>query len=145
MTENTVLIVDAFSPYHIEKLKANGFHVEYHPKLTPEEFISKIQQTQPVIIIVRSRKVQKVHFLSSKNLKAAIRAGAGYENIDVKTATELKITVCNTPGKNSVAVAELVFALILSLDRNLFANQLSLRNNIWNKQELSKSDGLKVF
>jgi D-3-phosphoglycerate dehydrogenase len=71
-----------------------------------------------------------------------VRAGAGVNTIDVKAATSRGIRVANCPGKNAVAVAELAFALILSLDRRIPDNVADLRAGKWNKQEYSKARGL---
>lgn len=55
-------------------------------------------------------------------LKVIIRAGTGYDTIDIKSARERNINVCNTPGINATAVAELVFAHILNADRHIYEN-----------------------
>jgi len=71
-----------------------------------------------------------------------LRAGAGVNTIDVKTASSRGIFVSNCPGKNSIAVAELAFGLILALDRRIADNVISLRQGQWNKTEYSKARGL---
>ena len=71
-----------------------------------------------------------------------VRAGAGYNTIDVAAASRRGIYVSNCPGKNSVAVAELAFALILALDRRIADNVAALRQGQWNKAEFSKARGL---
>src|SRR6185295_4048985 len=71
-----------------------------------------------------------------------VRAGAGYNTIDVATASKRGIYVSNCPGKNSIAVAELAFALILALDRRVADNVISLRKGEWKKDEYSKAPGL---
>ena len=71
-----------------------------------------------------------------------VRAGAGYNTIDVAAASRRGIYVSNCPGKNSIAVAELAFALILALDRRIADNVSSLRQGQWNKTEYSKARGL---
>ena len=58
--------------------------------------------------------------LEAGHLSLVIRAGAGYNTIDVETASARGIYVANCPGKNSIAVAELAFGLILALDRQIF-------------------------
>src|SRR5256714_10347176 len=75
-------------------------------------------------------------------LKLIVRAGAGYNTIDVAAASRRGVYVSNCPGKNSVAVAELAFALILALDRRIADNVISLRRGEWNKKEFSKARGL---
>jgi len=71
-----------------------------------------------------------------------VRAGAGYNTINVAAASKRGIYVSNCPGKNSIAVAELAFALILALDRRIADNVIALRRGEWNKKEFSKARGL---
>jgi D-3-phosphoglycerate dehydrogenase len=71
-----------------------------------------------------------------------VRAGAGYNTIDVATASKRGIYVSNCPGKNAVAVAELAFALLLALDRRVPDNVAEMRAGKWNKKEYSKARGL---
>jgi D-3-phosphoglycerate dehydrogenase len=71
-----------------------------------------------------------------------VRAGAGYNTIDVATASKRGIYVSNCPGKNAIAVAELAFALVLALDRRVPDNVADLRAGTWNKKEYSKARGL---
>jgi D-3-phosphoglycerate dehydrogenase len=75
-------------------------------------------------------------------LRLVVRAGAGYDTIDVPAASARGIYVSNCPGKNSVAVAELTFALMLALDRRIPANAADLKAGRWNKAEYSKARGL---
>ena len=71
-----------------------------------------------------------------------VRAGAGYNTIDVAAASERGIYVANCPGKNSIAVAELAFGLILALDRRIADNVADLRRGVWNKAEYARARGL---
>ena len=71
-------------------------------------------------IIVRSDKIDNEVFEASKNLQIVVRAGAGYDNIDLKSATEHDVVVMNTPGQNSNAVAELVLGLMTYSARNFY-------------------------
>ncbi len=71
-------------------------------------------------LIVRSDKVTREILQSAKNLQIVVRAGAGYDNVDLKTATEKNIVVMNTPGQNSNAVAELAFGMMLFKSRGFF-------------------------
>src|SRR5215831_17053885 len=79
---------------------------------------------------------------SAGPLKLVVRAGAGYNTIDVAAASRRGIYVSNCPGKNSIAVAELAFALMLALDRRIADNVVALRAGQWNKAEFSKARGL---
>jgi D-3-phosphoglycerate dehydrogenase len=80
--------------------------------------------------------------LAAGQIKLVVRAGAGYNTIDVAAASRRGIYVSNCPGKNSIAVAELAFALILALDRRIADNVIALRRGEWNKKEFSKASGL---
>lgn len=71
-------------------------------------------------LIIRSDKVTPEVIEAGKNLKIVVRAGAGYDNVDLAAATEKNIVVMNTPGQNSNAVAELVFGLMLNLARRAY-------------------------
>lgn len=71
-------------------------------------------------VIFRSDIIDKEILEAAKNLKIAVRAGAGYDNIDIVTAKERNVCVMNTPGQNSNAVAELAFGMMLYLIRNGF-------------------------
>lgn len=81
-------------------------------------------------LIVRSDKVTAEVIVAAPQLKIVVRAGAGYDNIDLQTATARGICVQNTPGQNSNAVAELAFGLMLYLARNklIEGNGFELRN-----------------
>ena len=80
--------------------------------------------------------------LDAGRLSLIVRAGAGYNTIDVAGASTRGIYVSNCPGKNAIAVAELTFGLILALDRRIPDNVAQLRAGTWNKKEYSKAQGL---
>lgn len=71
-------------------------------------------------MIIRSDKVTKEVIEAGKNLKIVVRAGAGYDNVDLEAATANNVVVMNTPGQNSNAVAELAFGMMVSLARGGF-------------------------
>lgn len=71
-------------------------------------------------LIVRSDIVDKEVFDAAKQLKVVVRAGAGYDNIDLAEATAKGVCVMNTPGQNSNAVAELVFGMTIMMIRNQY-------------------------
>ncbi|MGI6320374.1 MAG: NAD(P)-dependent oxidoreductase [Bacteroidales bacterium] len=71
-------------------------------------------------MIIRSDKATREVIEAAKNLKVVVRAGAGYDNIDLEAATEKGVVAMNTPGQNSNAVAELVFGMLISLVRSGF-------------------------
>lgn len=71
-------------------------------------------------LIIRSDKVDAEVLDAAKNLKIVVRAGAGYDNVDLAAATAHGVCVENTPGQNSNAVAELVFGMTVMMVRNLY-------------------------
>jgi len=100
-----------------------------------------IKNTAADVLVVRSTAVT-APMLESGALSLVVRAGAGYNTIDVATASRRGIYVSNCPGKNAIAVAELAFALLLALDRRVPDNVADLRAGTWNKKEYSKAKGL---
>ena len=71
-------------------------------------------------LIVRSDKVTAEVVAAAKNLKIVVRAGAGYDNLDLAACSERGIVAMNTPGQNSNAVAELAIAMMIFMSRNQF-------------------------
>jgi D-3-phosphoglycerate dehydrogenase len=71
-------------------------------------------------LIIRSDNVDREVIQAGKNLKIVVRAGAGYDNVDLAAATEKGVVVMNTPGQNSNAVAELVFGMMVFMNRTGF-------------------------
>jgi D-3-phosphoglycerate dehydrogenase len=136
-----VLIADKFEQSGRDRLAAIGCEVLYQPGTKDEALVQAISQSLPDVLVVRSTKVTE-NMLVSGALKLVVRAGAGYNTIDVAAASRRGIYVSNCPGKNSIAVAELAFALILALDRRLADNIVSLRQGEWNKELYSKARGL---
>jgi D-3-phosphoglycerate dehydrogenase len=136
-----VLIADKFEESGIDGLKEIGCEVVYSPDLKDDSLVEAVRDTQADVLVVRSTKVAEAA-LAAGRLSLVVRAGAGYNTIDVKAASSRGIYVSNCPGKNSIAVAELAFALILALDRRLPDNVADLRAGKWNKKEYGKARGL---
>src|SRR5438067_409737 len=136
-----VLIADKFEQSGRDGLAAIGCEVSFQPDLKDEALVEAIRELKPDVLVVRSTKVTEAA-LAAGTLKLVVRAGAGYNTIDVTAASRRGIYVSNCPGKNSIAVAELAFALILALDRRIADNVIALRQGEWNKKEFSKARGL---
>jgi D-3-phosphoglycerate dehydrogenase / 2-oxoglutarate reductase len=136
-----VLIADKFEQSGRDGLQAIGCEVSYEPDLKDEALVEAIRRVRPDVLVVRSTKVSE-SAMEAGALKLVVRAGAGYNTIDVAAASRRGIYVSNCPGKNSIAVAELAFALILALDRRVPDNVIALREGRWNKKEFSKARGL---
>ena len=136
-----VLVADKFEKSGIDGLKTAGCEVVYEPDLKDDALTAAIGSTQADVLVVRSTKVT-APMLDAGRLSLIVRAGAGYNTIDVAGASKRGIYVSNCPGKNAIAVAELAFGLILSLDRRIPDNVAELRAGKWNKKEYSKAQGL---
>src|SRR6476469_2130507 len=136
-----VLIADKFEQSGRDGLQAIGCDVSFQPDLKDDALVETIRQQMPEVLVVRGTKVTEA-MLAAGKIKLVVRAGAGFNTIDVAAASRRGIYVSNCPGKNSIAVAELAFALILALDRRIADNVIALRNGEWNKKEFSKARGL---
>lgn len=136
-----VLIADKFEPSGRDGLQALGCETSYQPDLKDDALAEAIRKVQPDVLVVRGTKVTEP-MLDAGPVKLVVRAGAGYNTIDVAAASKRGIYVSNCPGKNSIAVAELAFALILALDRRIVDNVVTLRQGQWNKKGFSKARGL---
>src|SRR5262245_48662490 len=136
-----VLIADSFEKSGIDGLKAAGCEVVYSPELKDEALALAIRETGAEVLVVRSTAVTGP-MLERGSLSLIVRAGAGYNTIDVATASRRGIYVSNCPGKNAIAVAELAFALVLAIDRRVPDEVADLRAGTWNKKEYSKARGL---
>ena len=136
-----VLIADKFEQSGRDGLDAAGCEFSYQPDVKDEELVEAIRSYAPDVLVVRGTKVTEP-MLDAGALKLIVRAGAGYNTIDVAAASRRGVYVSNCPGKNAVAVAELALAHILALDRRIADNVIQLREGKWNKKEFSKARGL---
>ena len=136
-----VLIADKFEQSGRDGLQALGCEITYEPDAKDDSLTEAITKSAPDVLVVRGTKVTEP-MLDAGPVKLVVRAGAGYNTIDVAAASKRGIYVSNCPGKNSIAVAELAFALILALDRRIADNVVALRRGEWNKKEFSKARGL---
>jgi D-3-phosphoglycerate dehydrogenase len=137
-----VLVADKFEKVGIDGLMELGCTVLLEPDVKAEALPGLIRTVDPNILIVRSKKVNADALRAGTALSLVIRAGAGIDTIDVAAASDLGVFVSNCPGRNSIAVAELVMGLLLSCDRRIPDQVADLRHGKWNKAEYSKARGL---
>lgn len=135
-----VLVADKLHPRAVEELRTLPVDVLYEPELTKETLEQKIPGIG--ILVVRSKEVTRKAIESARQLNLIVRAGAETSTIDVKAASERGIFVANCPGKNSSAVAELVFGLLIALDRRIPDAVTSLRHGKWERLEFGKAEGI---
>jgi D-3-phosphoglycerate dehydrogenase len=137
-----VLIADKFEKVGIDGLKELGCSIVSQPDLSAQALPGAVKEVDPHILIVRGTKVTAETLNAGTALTLVIRAGAGIDTIDVAAASSRGIFVSNCPGKNSIAVAELVMGLVLSCDRRIPDQVADLRQGKWSKGEYSKARGL---
>ena len=139
----TILVADNIADVGIQQLEDAGHTVVERPSLSGDALVEALRTERPQVMVVRSTKVTPEALDASPPLSLIVRAGAGYDTIDVDGASARGIYVANCPGKNSVAVAELTIGLVLSLDRRIPDNVADARSGRWNKKTYAQADGIK--
>jgi len=118
-----VATVKPFAPAAVSKIKSIVEDKGYEFALL-EKYEDNSQLLDAVkdadALIIRSDKITNEVLNAAKNLKIVVRAGAGYDNVDLDSARAKDVVVMNTPGQNSNAVAELAFGMMVYLARNKF-------------------------
>lgn len=136
-----ILIADALSPKAVKMLEEAGHTVRMDASITEKSLADNIKDYN--VLIVRSKKVNRAAIEAANALSLIIRSGAGVNTIDVEAASEKGIFVCNTPGMNNDAVAELAFGHIVACDRQICTNTAYLRDGKWCKKLFLECEGLR--
>ncbi len=124
MGKNVLIVtVKPFAPKAVEEIKkiadSKGYNIELLESYSgKDQIIEKLPGFDAIII--RSDKIDEEIINSSNDLKIIVRAGAGYDNVDLSSATSKGIIVMNTPGQNSNAVAELALGMMVMMARNKY-------------------------
>ncbi len=135
-----ILYADSVDDRAVDRLRDLGHSVDIHPELTADSLPDVIAGYQ--VLVVRSTRVTAETIAACDGLGLIVRAGAGTDNIDADAASARGIYVCNVPGRNAIAVAELAMGLILALDRRIPDNTSDLRDGRWDKKTYTKADGI---
>ena len=135
-----ILVADKFPPFGITALSDAGHQVKVDSELNGSQLPTAIEGSD--VLVVRSTPVTRATIEAAQNLCLIIRAGAGTNTIDKEAATKHGIRVCNVPGRNAAAVAELVMGLLIAIDRRIPDNVSDLRDGRWDKKEYSIAHGL---
>jgi D-3-phosphoglycerate dehydrogenase / 2-oxoglutarate reductase len=135
-----LLIADKLHPRAIDELRTLPLEVIYEPEITKESLAQRIAGVG--ILVVRSTGVTSDVIDQGKQLHLIVRAGAEYTTIDVRAASKRGIYVANCPGKNAAAVAELVYGLLLSIDRRIPDAVASLRAGRWERANFGGAEGI---
>ncbi len=137
-----ILLADKFQSSGQQQLEESGCDVRLDPSLSGDALRAEIADIDPHVLVVRSTKVDAAMLDAGSRLSLVIRAGAGYDTIDVAAASDRGVFVANCPGRNSIAVAELAWALILACDRRVPDQVADLREGRWRKKEFAAARGL---
>ncbi len=135
-----ILVADKLPQSCLHELEDSGHRCTYRPELAADELVDAIAGHD--CLIVRSTRVTAATIASSDRLALVIRAGAGTNTIDTQAAADRNVRVCNVPGQNAIAVAELTMGLLLCIDRNIADNVFDLRRGRWDKKRYSEALGL---
>lgn len=134
-----ILIADKFEKSGVEGIKALGCTVVEKADTPSDGLAAAVNDAGAQVLIVRSKKVPAAALGGMRGLRLIIRAGAGYDNIDIAAAKQAGIDVANCPGMNAIAVAEIAFGHLLALDRRLVDQTLAAREGRWDKKEFGKT------
>lgn len=135
-----LLFADAIPDRYVDQLRDRGDDCIVDGSLTAEDLPNHLAGVE--VLVVRSTKVTTEALAAADKLGLIIRAGAGTDTIDCQGAADRGIYVCNVPGANAIAVAELTMGLLLSIDRNIPDNVADLRGGTWDKKRYQKATGL---
>jgi D-3-phosphoglycerate dehydrogenase len=128
-----IVVADDLPASAIDLLRAEGWTIDAQSGRSPEQL--KIDLAEADALVVRSAtKVTADIIAAAPRLRAIARAGTGVDNVHVETASARGIVVMNAPGANSISVAELAMAQILSLARKLPAADASMKQGVWDKK-----------
>ena len=136
------LIADRVAAPCAALLRDAGIDVVENHDLRGDALAAVVADARADILAVRSTRVS-ADVLRAGGLKLVVRAGAGFDTIDVEAATALGVQVANCPGSNASAVAELALGLLIALDRRIPDNAAGLRAGRWNKRLYSEARGLR--
>ena len=135
-----ILFADGLSDSAVERLRRGGDTCTVKPSVTAESLPAHVAGFD--VLVVRSTRVTAETINAGTGLGMVVRAGAGTDTIDCARAAELGVFVCNVPGRNAIAVAELTLGLMFAIDRHIASAAADVRAGHWNKKAYSKARGL---
>ncbi|MGH7740820.1 MAG: hydroxyacid dehydrogenase [Candidatus Eiseniibacteriota bacterium] len=127
-----ILAADALDEAAIAALRAAGHEVAEVRSLQGAELARALEGCSALIVRGATRVTAEV-LGAAPSLRVVVRAGTGLDNIDLEAAKRLGVRVSNTPAANAVSVAELVFGLLIALERRIPESSLALREGRWEK------------
>jgi D-3-phosphoglycerate dehydrogenase len=136
-----ILICDGLDSAAVKLLEQDGHQVTLKKGITADELNQLIPDAE-VVVVRSATQITAAVLEHAKNLKLAIRAGVGMDNIDAAAAKAKGITVANTPAATSISVAEHAFALMLALARHIPQGNQSTKAGGWERKTL---EGTELF
>ena len=134
-----VLLADVIEESAVAKIKDAGLEVVIRNKETDGPIEDQIKGFD--CVVVRSAtKITREVIESADSLKLIVRAGVGLDNVDAEAAKEKGIEVKNTPEAPTVSVAEMVFAMMFALARNIPQADSSMKKERWEKKKLTGTE-----
>lgn len=133
MVKGRVLVADQIHVDAIEQLQNAGLNLVVQTDITSDQLVNSISEFDAIIVRGRTKVTREV-IDAGKALKVIARAGVGLDNVDCVSAKERDIQVVNSPEGPSVSVAELVFALALSVIRKVAFGDQGMRQGEWRKK-----------
>ncbi len=135
-----ILYADEIDESRLAPLRAAGHECLVDGALNAETLVDAVPGWD--VLVVRSTRVNADAVAAGDRLGLIVRAGAGTDNIDKVAASARGVFVCNVPGRNAIAVAELTMGLLLAVDRRIADNTADLRAGRWDKSTYTEADGL---
>lgn len=134
-----VLVADAIAESAVAKIKAAGLEVVVRNKDTDGPIEEQIKGFD--CVVVRSAtKITREVIQAGDSLKLVVRAGVGLDNVDREAAKEKGVEVKNTPEAPTVSVAEMVFAMMFAMARNVTQADSSMKDERWEKKKLAGTE-----
>ena len=128
-----IVVADDLPKSALDLLRAEGWSVDARSGRTPEQLIADLAAAD-ALVVRSATKVTAPIINGAPKLRAIARAGTGVDNVNVDAASARGIVVMNAPGANSISVAELAMAQLLSLARKLPAADASMKQDKWDKK-----------
>lgn len=135
-----VLVADPLPAAQRDRLRDLGHAVTITSELSADRLPDAVADHE--VVVVRSTRVGASALEAGSALRLVVRAGSGTDTIDVDAAARHGIAVCNVPGRNAVAVAELAVGLVLAIDRRLPEQIADLRAGRWRKGVYATATGI---
>jgi D-3-phosphoglycerate dehydrogenase len=128
-----ILVLEGITDRGLEILRGEGWTVDIQKALPPAE-IARIVPPYDAVLIRSGSAITAEVLDAAKNLKVVGRGGVGVDNVDLAAATRRGIIVMNSPGGNMVSTAELTFALMIGLARNVAPADASMKAGKWDRK-----------